>query len=413
MEVSNTEPTANPEAELSGLEQIYYMLDVNAPTNACVVVEVEGKTSVEQWRAAVVKVASRAPVLSSRIVRNPAGLLAFELLSTISLPFHVVSGDLDGWLQIMKKEISTRIHLGRGPLFRATLLHSSSRAVFLLSISHCIADGRSAVALLRDILRTLVNEPLGPPYIVRSIDSLLVEATAGKWRPPLAQVPIVESKPIVSNPEAPVHLAVSCFDEQLMTRLRDRARAEKATVHGALNAALVQVFVRDVATSGSLTSGIDVRPILAFGQEGLRPVISSCTVKFANDDLPFWEIARRIKEALRQENRLEAIVALYEKVGEFCVTCPTPELIRERLIGKSDEPEILLTNLGVLPIPLSYGADSIKLKGFWASIHPASQNMHFLCCATINGRLQISYTASIPVSDLFNKLQAKFLAAML
>jgi hypothetical protein len=142
-------------------------------------------------------------------------------------------------------------------------------------------------------------------------------------------------------------------------------------------------------------------------------VISSCSVKLENEGFSFWDFARRIKEVFRRENRLEAIAELQTMVGELCTACPTPELIRERLIKKSEEPDILLTNLGVLSIPLSYGAGSIKLKSFWGSMHPASQDGHFICCATVGGRLQMLYTASRPLPDLFSKLQAELQAAVL
>ena len=412
-EVSNTEHVADPGAELSGLEQLYYMLDVNAPTHACVVIEVEGEASIDEWRAAIAGVVNRSPLLSCRIVRNSAGLLVFEPFSAIPLPFHVSSGDPREWQRVMAEELSTRIPLERGPLFRATLLHGPGRATLLLSLSHCIVDGRSALALLRDVLRTLTGEPLGPPSIECSIDSLLVAATARAWQPPSAPVPAVQPKPTHSSPEASVHLEANSFDEQLMARLRLRAREEGSTVHGALKAALMRVFGRDAPASGSVTSGIDVRPILAPGQEGLRPVISSCTVKLENEGFSFWDFARRIKEVFRQENRLEAIAALQTMLGELCAACPTPELIHEHLIRKSEGTEILLTNLGVLSIPLSYGAGSIKLKSFWASMHPSFQNGHFLCCATVDGRMQMLYTAYRPLPDLFSKLQAELQAAVL
>jgi NRPS condensation-like uncharacterized protein len=408
-EVSSTEHVADPGAELSGLEQLYYILDVNAPTHACVVIEVEGEASIDQWRAAIAGVVSRSPLLSCRIVRNSAGLLVFEPFSAMPLPFRVSSGDPREWQRVMAEELSTRIPLEHGPLFRATLLHGSGRATLLLSLSHCIVDGRSALALFRDVLRTLTGEPLGPPSIERSIDSLLVSATARAWQPPSAPVPAVQPKPTHSSPEASVHLEASSFDEQLMARLRLRAREEGSTVHGALKAALMRVLGKD-STSGSVTSGIDVRPILSQGQEGLRPVISSCTLKLENAGLSFWDAARRIKEVFRQENRLEAIAALQTMLGELCAT---PEHIHERFTRKSEEPEILLTNLGVLSIPLSYGAGSIKLKSFWASMRPAFQNGHFLCCATVDGRLQMLYTAYTPLPDLFSKLQAELQAAVL
>jgi NRPS condensation-like uncharacterized protein len=408
-EVSTADHVAVPGEELSGLEQLYYILDVNA----CVAIEVEGEASVDQWRAAIAKVASRAPLLSCRIVRNSTGLLVFESLSDVPLPFHVSSVDPREWRMVMAEEVSTRIPLGCGPLFRATLLHGPGRATLLLSLSHCIVDGRSALALLRDVLHTLVREPLGPPAIDRSIDSLLVAATARAWQPPSAPISAVQPRSTHANPEGSVHLEANCLDEKFMARLRVRAREEGTTVHGAISAALLTGFSRDVPGSGSLTSGIDVRPVLAPGQEGLRPVISSCTVRPGNECFSFWELARRIKAVFRRETTLEAIAELQSMVGEICTAHPTPELLRERLTRTFEGPEILLTNLGVLSIPLSYGAGSIKLKSFWGSMHPASQDGHFICCATVGGRLQMLYTASRPLPDLFSKLQAELQAAVL
>jgi len=400
---------------LSGLEKFYYMMDANTPTHPCIAIEVDGEISIDQWHVGIAKVASRSPVLFSRIVRNRGGLLVFEPISDTSLPFHVVSGDPSEWQRVMAEEVSTRIQLERGPLFRATLLHDSHRATLLLSLSHCVADGRSVLALIRDVLCTFADEPLGLPSAERSIDSLLTEATAGTWKPTLAPVYTLQSDMTPSNHEALLHLETHCFDEHLMAKLKVRAKEERATIHGAIHAALARLLGSDgIPPSGFVTSGIDVRPTLAPGEEGLRPLISSCTIKLVNERrLSFWDYARATKEVLRQQNRLEAILALHTKVAELCAAYPTPERLREYLIPKSKEPEILLTNLGVFPIPVSYGGGSIRLKSFWASINPTHPNTHFLCCSTVDGRMQVLYTSFTPLPALFDKIQNEFLAAII
>lgn len=407
-ETSNTVRVAYQETKLSGLEQIYYAFDAVAPINPCTIIEVEGETTIDQWRAATAKIISRAPVLSCRIVRNPSGHLIFEPLPAMPLPFHVSSRDPNEWQCVTAEEMSTRIDLERGPLFRVTLLHSPSRATLLLTMSHCVVDGKSVLVFFRDILRALAGEPLGPPAVERSMDSLLIDATGGRWQPWSIPMPAVQRESPRPISENPLHLEAICFNEQITSELKVRARRERTTLHGALCAALTRVFCKDVSAHMFLTSAMDVRPILSSGQAGMRPVISSSTVKIVNENFLFWDFAKRAREFVRRSNSVEAIAALYSKIGEVCTACPTQELIPEKLTGKVDGPEIQLSNLGVLPIPLNYGdTGSIKLKGFWAAMHPGSPNGHFLFCSTVHGQLQMFYTACQPEHNMASKLRAE------
>lgn len=396
------------ETELSGLEQIYYMFDASTPTHVCLAIEVEGATSIEQWRTAVSKVADRTPLLSSRIVRNTAGQLVFQGPSDIALPFHVSPEDPRNWIRAMASEVFARIPMESGPLFRATLLCDSTRATLLLSLSHCIVDGRSAPALIRDILLSLAGEHLGSPSPECSLYSLLENATSGNWYPKSPRVssawPVLAPPP----PQAVLHMEADTFDVELTTKLRTRARNESSTVHGALQAALLRLFGMDAV----VTSGIDVRSILGASQEGLRPIISSFAIRAGQTISSFWDCARNTSQALHETIRLEAIADVYTKLEEFRGIGLTPGYIRDFKLRLGPAPEILLSNLGLLPIPLSYGDGSIRLKGFWGSTYPSTRNTHFLCCSTVDGSLQLFYTAQKQLPELFERLRMELTAAI-
>ncbi|GLZ29078.1 hypothetical protein Lesp02_12680 [Lentzea sp. NBRC 105346] len=203
------------------------------------------------------------------------------------------------------------VPLGPEETFRATLLPGT----FVLTVEHSIADGRAALALFRAILETYtalaegMEVPVLPPDHGRSaLDGLRhwseadVAAHIEHRRATAADVPRV---PFDHLPEGGLDLRRLLFAPELTGRLATRAKAEGASLHGLIAAALLlaaRAEIGPVPGPLGLVSTVDLRSRLV---PPMAPdALTHCSswfidsVEVAEDSDPF-ELARGIRRRLR------------------------------------------------------------------------------------------------------------------
>jgi len=260
--------------DLDPAERYFWLFDRLDPMNFVVIAELDRHIDVSGLGTALAEAQARHPLLRARLAVDD-GRVAF---APTDAPLRMrVDTTTSSWRAAVADEFDDPLPLAEGPAARARYLPlPHGRSVVLLTLHHVIADGLAGVRLLQRILRRLEgSDTLGPS---EPVPPALHERIPQSLRSARATLDVVaavraERQDLASPHDFPAYSRASGgrrsrFDRialapAAVTELRARARAEGATVHGALAAAALQVTA-EVFSAGfpsvvPLASPIDLR----------------------------------------------------------------------------------------------------------------------------------------------------------
>ena len=195
--------------------------------------------------------------------------------------------------------------------------------------------------------------------------------------------------------------------KELTSRLRQRARQEGTTVHGALSSAFALAFwevVDDLSASPvRIMSPIDVRKLLGLGEDCGVLVASGSVIIEPSEETTFWEIARSATARLGKAQTLEAIKAVRYGTHQLMkqgLDVPTVATVAARGYAH----DIMLTNVG----PLGYQSDfgRLRLEAIWGPAFSARlPNAHTIGVATTNGSIRLLQTTFAPLGSLLETVE--------
>jgi len=241
-ELDTVQVASNINRPLGSLEYLFWLRDQNRSFHFAVTAQISGRASPYDWREALDLIQERHPLLSVCIDGSPGSVPRFRQRDGAPIPLRIVEEDpKTHWEREVNKELDTPFDPSRAPLIRAVLIQGIRSTGFILVAHHSIADGLSLAYLIRDALSVVSG---GPFTTLRSLpcqEEILAAtgpisvASAGdpQDNPPTGNSatyrPLNERRPSVQGLRLP---------PALTQRLRDHARREETTVHGALSAAL-------------------------------------------------------------------------------------------------------------------------------------------------------------------------------
>ena len=317
-EAEPPENLADLSRPLGAFEHLFWLTDQNRSVHFALAAEVEGKTSRAAWRYALDRVQERHPLLSVRIASGDGGIPRFERVEGASLPLRLVdAASSSGFQAEIEAELAIPFDPDQAPLARAVLIHEPDEATLIFIAHHAIADGMSVAYVIRDVLSALAGERLEALPLSPSMDGLLAAnepviqtpravrgtedapgGTASKYRREDGASPSVQSLQL---------------SQALTARLRERARQEATTVHGALVAALAVAgrtasdAWRDIPVR--IVSPINLRSNLGGGDYcGLYAAAGASVFQPVIAD--FWDLARYARESVDRGRAPEAGVGL-------------------------------------------------------------------------------------------------------
>src|SRR5215469_9352816 len=395
---------------LGGLEEFIWLLDQSRPAHFVMAAEVSGTTTLSAWCRALDFVQARHPLFSVRIARNKEDRPCFYQERTASIPFRVVQGTdaTRRWESEAELELSIPFDPTAAPLVRAVLLHEEQRAVCLLTAHHSIADGRSIAFVIRDLLEVVSGKPVGRLPVMPSVEDILGVTSADISYPSSGPTSLPERPAVfVTKEDTRPRIKGLSLTTQLTGRLRQRARQEGTTVHGALSSALALAFwqvVDDLSASPvRIMSPIDARKVLGLG-EGCGVLVASGSVTIEPcEAITFWEIARSATARLEKARTLEAIKAVRygtHQLMKQSLDVPTVAAVAAR--GYTHD--IMLTNVG----PLGYQTDfgELRLEAVWGPAFSASLlDAHTIGVATTNGSIRLVQTTFAPLGSLLETVE--------
>ena len=410
---------ASPEANrpLGSLEHTFWLLDQNRPVHFAVTALIAGRASPYDWLEALERVQERHPLLSVSIDGRPGSVPQFRQDDVAPIPLRIVEGDPKArWESEVSEELATPFDPSRAPLMRAVLIQGSRDTAFILVAHHSIADGLSLAYAIRDTLSAVSGGSLPPLPSLPSQEELLAARAApiSLARSAEQQDGVPALNPGIYRPldNARPRVKGLSLGPTLTARIRNRARREGTTVHGALSAALVIAGRQRTADWQNIPlrvmSPINIRPLLGVG-ESCGVFVSAATGVFTGKTTSFWELAREAKSVIAAGQSHDGVAGLLSALGE--------------VVGKGAEisaaadfaavafaHEAMLTNLGVLTFDSGFGP--LKLEGlFGPAVLAGMEGQQTIGVATVGGSIFLTHTSHTPPEGMLEEMRTVLVKA--
>jgi len=395
---------------LGSLEHLFWLLDQNRSFHFAVTAQITGRASPYDWREALDLIQERHPLLSVSIDGSPSSVPRFRQRDAAPIPLRIVEEDpKTHWKREVSKELATPFDPSRAPLIRAVLIQGIRTTGFILVAHHSIADGLSLAYAIRDTLSAVSGGPFATLPSMRSQEEILratrmpfsVASAADQDDNPLAGNPATYRRLNKSRPSVEgLRLAPA-----LTQRLRNRARREGTTVHGALSAALAIGGRRVLAPWREMPvrviNPINIRPILGVGED-CGVFVSASTGVLNNQPKGFWELAREAKLTLSAGQKRDAVAArlsaIEEAVGDGMEIAAAADFAANALAH-----EAVLTNLGVLAFDRRFGR--LQLEELWGpAVGMGFEGEQTIGVATINGSICLTHTTHTSTKGLLKAM---------
>jgi hypothetical protein len=400
---------------LGNLEQMFWLKNQHMPYHFAVCAEIGGRTAIADWRAALDMVQRRHPNFAVQIELNKEGVPCFHHVADERIPLRVTAADGHRWEPEMERELATLFTAQPAPLIRAVLLHQTHRSFFILSAHHSIADTKSLVFAIRDVLQALSGKMLDPLPPIGSLDTLLApfqKADMAGMSDQKLILPTAEYLDVYRKPDGSwPRISALELTPALTSALRQRSRAEETTVHGALVAAAVEA-TRQLSdelkqATISVCSAIDARKAVGAGED-VALLSGGCMISMEPQSHPFWETARIAKRLIAPAQSPEGMSSLMSALGQFLSGKPDEGEIATCMTGFKFE--INISNLGILPIETQFG--ELTFETLWGpSILAGFEVENEIGVATINGSLSLLYTSYKPLPSLLELMEKLLVAA--
>ena len=327
---------------LGSMETALNLTDTFSPLNLVSVVRLNPGPDPAALRRALDVWQARRPELRVAIVQR-GGQARFEPAGPAPIPLQIVTPQADDdWQRAAENELNTSLPVATGPLARCTYLYASEPGEpsdLILTLQHTIVDGGSALGLWRELLALAAGETPTSGHTPTGGDTLAA-ATAEALAPPTEQLFPARLRgwrrlPVVARYVAtqmagelgyqirqrgkrqpPIHPAAR---NRLLARrlpapathaLVRRCRAERASLHSALGAAMLlavqrRLYAGQAADLRAITFGNlrgHLQPPVTATEPGCHIALLRYSARLAAAQ-PFWPLARHIQQQLDQMAR--------------------------------------------------------------------------------------------------------------
>lgn len=326
---------------LSGVEKVVWMMSRRTPFNFVVTVRIHGPFSTDSLREAARAIRGRYRGLVARIVReaNCDFYLCDDGVPDISVEERSAEADGD-WIQEVRRQLALPFDTWIGPLARLVVVRQKDCVDLLAVCDHTVADGLSAVNLIRDLCVQMTCPssqaefgPL-PESLVSSIPPEVFELRETKqvrrfgpavvnvvgWYQRLRRWLLREPKPNLDGfPDYPLMADLQASIERKNLRvttwslspeqtrqLAARCRREQTTVHAAIVVAMARGY-RACGAFGKqarrlIETPINARKYLVPQTEqgaGLYNLLNQTRID-GRPDVDFWTTARTFRKSFEK-----------------------------------------------------------------------------------------------------------------
>ena len=393
---------------LGSLEHLFWLYDQHRFVHFAVTALMSGRASPRDWRRALDRLQKRHPILSVRIDGGRESRPSFRQADATPIPLRIVVDEPElRWEAEVGHELATPFDPGQAPLIRAVLIQGAQDTAFMLVAHHSIADGLSLAFAIRDTLDALAGRSLRPLSWLPSQDDMMNVSDSPVDGQEQDQAPA--AMPAIYRPRDNARPTVQGLQlsPDLTARVRDRARLEGTTVHGALCAALV-LASREVSAAGPemplrIVSPINARPLLDVG-ESCGLFLGIATSVFDGPAIDFWDIARHVRTDVTANRTSEPIAALLSAFRRVVGNGADVATVAE-FVAKAFACEVILTNLGSLSFDRRFGPVTLKAM-FGPAVLTGFEGQQTIGVTTVNGALGLLHTSHTPAEGLLVKMRS-------
>ncbi|MEN0053289.1 MAG: condensation domain-containing protein [Mucilaginibacter sp.] len=370
---------------LGARERFFWMLDQYRPLHFTMAASVTGTQPVENWHRALAAVQQQHPLFSVAIQLNENKVPEFITQVGCPIPLKVVktTGET-AWVSELEQDMVQRFDSTSAPLVRAALYEYENQTVIALTAHHSISDGRSLTYALRDLLNAL-NGKYAQPYDMPPAMDLytdLPENALNEISIPDEIVADFKHQPPAARAKPQIHLME--LSKELSAQVINRSKQERATVHGALCAALELASRSWKPNPIRIYSPSSVRQALGMSDTSCVSIAARTISLDKNASRSFWETARFVKETLTGANSVEEASRIINIMFN---------LVKNHAIDTVPTSEYMMSNIGVLPFNTDYGP--LQLDAVWGPfILTGYEGCQSLGVATINGSIRIALTSA-------------------
>lgn len=375
---------------LGPLERCRWHQSVSRQPTALIIVEVSGRTTIEDWQRALGEVRRCHPLLGVEIALDHQGRPAFFDLPRRPFPLEVSGCDEEDWKGAISIELDDEVPHASS-LARAVLLHGAEASTVMLVAHAAIADTGVLSRVMSDLLTVI-----GGGSVVRQCFPAAVVLPSGRGEKATSLA--ASSTRAWSEP----HIDSVRLSPALTAQLDMVARSQGLGLEDLLSAALVK---STQAQAGSNTS--DVRRVLREIRVSSRRV-PSCVVESTVhtkdyafvDKTDLFALARSLASEFPREMRNEGSNHNMSKPARVPDSIP---VIGNDASSASACDGLRLGHLGH-QIAESYGA--IRVDAVWGPLAIGEKDVdHAIATGQVNGRVHILYAARKPFDRLLESTQ--------
>ena len=407
---------------LSPVERWYWIADQVSPLNVVARVHLRGYIASGLLERAAAALVAEHPLLRVAITSDADGTNPAFVPSSGACSVRRVHGDELEWeRQVDEHELGSSLDWHNGPLVRivdVVLNSSEEQHDLVLTVSHIIADGTTALSLLHRLIehadrvaaaapvddlvesRPAVGAPddlmparyRGSRGVARIAATGLADLLAGTGLADLlAGTLVARSRRLL--PESAVHpsrrrtrLVRRTLTATQVDSLTRRCRAEGVTVHGALAGAMAMAIGPAAAKRDAgrirIGSPIDFRaeldPPISSDEVGAYVCTVPSTVCFG-PDRDLWSIAREVNRSLSRHRRFGQHFALLSALRFMCPVSVTKSAKVFGLLERYGPGNVCISNLGCYGFAARIGDWQLSCAQFISGV---SISGYFL--ATVN-----------------------------
>ena len=239
---------------LGGVERMTFALDRISTLNFTTIARIRGRFDETALRRALDALPRRHPTLTARLQRKRFRW-HLEPDSGLSIDSRRIDCDPSAWTTHAEAETRHETWPDEGPRVRCTWLrHDEADSTLMLTFHHIVADGKSGVLVMRDLIRLLAEPSLELPEIPTAPQESFFPAHHRHSRnlkkafgllardmraTPATRLPSEGDAPVGDRAQRVLPIR---FGEAQTSALRTLARRRGYTVHGLLSAAMMRAL---------------------------------------------------------------------------------------------------------------------------------------------------------------------------
>lgn len=377
------------------------------PFNGLFPLRIQGALTESQLQHALGRLQQKHPILAAAVQLDDKGMPWFESAAHhAAIPVRTVMRDReDTWHTETVKEWNTAFDTGSGPLIRLVWIQGASVSELLMVFHHCMCDGGSAVALVRELL-LLLDEPgadIGTEQVFTRLEDVVPLAVLSNRTKKIkarvlgkAGYLLLHALPLKkkARDRGQDYLLNWKLSEAETTNLLRQCKAAGVTVNTAISLAVLTAFdvVRGKNAFNKITCPVEIRRYAPAIREdamfafGLMLVLSMDKTP----GLDFTARAQRMQElATKRTAKLNAYDSLMMFEQAHAVL---PRMIDFLKYGKSSN-DCMFSNMGLLNIPHEYRNFKVDTI-FSPSVIGPLGNPTTLIASTFKNQLDFSFVSS-------------------